>query len=132
MIASLLLLLSAIPAQVAAEPPPLTAEQLTKVRELVQRTQSVQAKLKTELAASQEQLARCYAEYQLDEPQVARLQAEILEQQKQLLASHHRLQTELRSIVGAERFQILSRRIENALRSSLKPAEKQSDKPAAK
>jgi len=118
MIVALLFSLLAAAPDEPREPPPLTTEQLTQVRALVQRTQTEQAALKTELAAAQDKLSRCYAEYKLDEPQVVKLQDEIVELQKKLLVSHHRLQKELRTIVGAERFLILSRRIENALRSS--------------
>ena len=99
-------------------PPPFTAEQLTQVRALVQRIQTEQATAKKELAEAQESLARCYAKYELDEKEVARLQTEILAQQQKLLSSHHQMQKELRTIVGAERFLVLSRRIENALRDT--------------
>ncbi|WP_425617104.1 hypothetical protein NA78x_000774 [Anatilimnocola sp. NA78] len=133
MIISLLLSLLAAAPEAPREPPPLSPEQLAQVRALVQRTQAEQQTLKAELATSQEKLTRCYAEYKLDEPQVEKLQDEIVDLQKKLLASHHRLQKELRTIVGAERFMILSRRIENALRSP-PPAtnSKSSDKPEPK
>jgi hypothetical protein len=114
----------------AADPPPLTAQQLDQVRTLVQRTQTEQAVARKSLLEAQEDLARCYADYELDQKRVGELQAEILGQQKRLLDTHHRMQTELRAIVGAERFQVLSRRIENALRSP--PPEKNNSSPANK
>lgn len=100
-----------------AEPPPLTTVQVEQVRTLIKRTQTEQARLKTELARSQKELAACYDVFELDEPQVEKLQKEIVELQRGLLASHHSMQTELRTIVGEERFKILSKRIANALRS---------------
>lgn len=100
-----------------APPPPLTAEQLTQVRDLVQRAQTEQSAARQALTEAQEDLARCYAKYELDEKEVTRLQSEIIAQQQKLLESHHQMQKELRTIVGAERFLVLSRRIENALRS---------------
>ncbi len=45
------------------------------------------------------------------------LQEEILDVQGKLLRSYHSMQKELRSIVGPERFLVLSRRIDNALRN---------------
>ncbi len=110
-----------------APPPPLTAEQLGQIRTLVQRTQAEQSRLKAALAVAQEKLAGCYASYELDEPRVVKLEQEILEHQKSLLASHHAMQKELRALVGPERFRILSRRIENVLKSP-KPQPMTNDK----
>jgi hypothetical protein len=101
----------------APAPPPLTEQQIDQVRTLVKRTQAEQARLKGALAKSQEKLAECYTVFELDGTQVDTLQTEIVDLQRKLLASHHSMQTELRTIVGPERFQILSRRISNALRS---------------
>lgn len=118
MIPALLLCLSLAAADAPpASPPPLTADQLTKVRALVQQTQTDHAAARQTLAEAQEELARCYAKYELDEKEVSRLQTVILGEQQKLLDSHHRLQKELRSIVGPERFLVLSRRIENVLKS---------------
>jgi hypothetical protein len=100
-----------------AAPPPLTAEQVTKVRALVRQTQTDHAAAKQALAEAQEELARCYSRYELDEKEVTRLQEVILAEQQKLLATHHRMQKELRAIVGAERFLVLSRRIENVLKN---------------
>jgi len=103
-------------------PPPLTSEQIAAVRTLVQRTQAAQTEAKEALTAAQEKLSREYANYELDAEQVAKLQAEIIAQQQRLLDSHHRLHVELRKIVGAERFQVLSKRIENLLKNPPPPA----------
>jgi|GEM_PF-4121636 len=110
------LVLTALAADEPRSAPSLTAQQVQQVRALVQRTQSEQAAAKKSLLAAQEDLARCYADYELDQKRVDELQTRILAQQRKLLDTHHRLQTELRNIVDAERFKVLSRRIENALR----------------
>lgn len=124
---SAILLIAATLAAVDAAPPPLTPEQLATVRTLVQRTQADQAAVRKALGTAQEELARCYAAYDLDLRLVEKLQTEIIEQQRKLLASHHRLHTELRMIVSGPRFEILSRRIENALRN---PPSSAKDEPA--
>lgn len=126
MINTLLLCLTlAVADEPKVTPPPLTADQVTKVRTLVQQTQADHAAARQALAEAQADLAHCYARYELDEKEVSRLQSVILGEQQKLLESHHRMQKELRSIVGAERFVILSKRIENVLKS---PPEPSSDK----
>src|SRR5688572_19326717 len=102
-------------------PPPLTDEQIAKVRLLVKTHQEEQQRLRGQLEKAQQKLAGCYAEYKLDEAEVEKLQAEILEVQGKLLRGYHTLQKELRSIVGPERFAILSRRIDNAIRNPPDP-----------
>jgi len=99
------------------QPPPLTEEQLTKVRTLVKTYQEEQTTLKAQLEKAQKKLADCYSRYELKDDEVKALQDEILEVQGKLLRSYHAMQKELRSIVGPERFLILSRRIDNALRN---------------
>ena len=99
------------------QPPSLTAEQITKVRALVKTHQEEQTKLKAQLDKAQKKLADCYARYELNDDAVSALQTEILEVQDALLKSYHGMQKELRSIVGPERFLILSKRIDNALRN---------------
>lgn len=116
MMTSLLLIVATFAADDAA-PPPLTPEQSSAVRALVQQTQAEQAVARKALLAAQEELARSYAAYDLNLQQVEKLQVEIVEQQRKLLASHHRLHTELRTIVSGPRFQVLSQRIENALKN---------------
>lgn len=98
-------------------PPPLTEEQLMKVRALVKTHQEEQVKLKGQLEKAQQKLADCYSRYELKDDDAKDLQAEILDVQGKLLRSYHSMQKELRSIVGPERFKILGRRIDNALRS---------------
>lgn len=123
MIHSLLICLTLATADEAkSAPPPLTADQVTQVRALVQQTQTDHAAARQALAEAQADLARCYARYELDEKEVARLQAAIIGEQQKLLDSHHRMQNELRSIVGAERFLVLSKRIENVLKNLPPPS----------
>lgn len=102
-------------------PPPLTEEQVIRVRTLVKTHQQERADLKARLETAQQKLAECYSRFELDEEQVHKLQAEVLELQGKLLRSYHGMQTELRTIVGPERFKILSRRIDNALRNPSEP-----------
>ncbi len=116
MIASLTLA-AVLSAPGADTPPPLTAEQLTRVRSLVKTHQEEQTRLKTQLEKAQRKLADLYSRYELKDDDVKALQDEILEVQRKLLRDYHAMQKELRSVVGPERFVILSRRIDNALRN---------------
>ena len=102
-------------------PPPLNEQQIEKVRALVKKHQEEQGMLKEQLEAAQRNLAECYAKYELDDAAVKKLQSEVLDTQGKLLASYHAMQKELRAIVGPERFAILSKRIENALRGPPEP-----------
>lgn len=92
-------------------PPPLTDEQVTKLRELVRSTQSKAAELQSQLDERQRELAALYAEYELKGRQAQRLQLEIVDLQRQMLANYHHMQTELRQIVGKERFEVLRQRL---------------------
>jgi peptidoglycan hydrolase CwlO-like protein len=102
-------------------PPPLTEQQIEKVRTLVKTHQEEQTTLKAQLEKAQRKLAECYAKYELDDAEVKKLQAEVLDAQGKLLAGYHAMQKELRAIVGPERFAILSKRIENAIRNPPDP-----------
>jgi TolA-binding protein len=95
--------------------PPITERQIAQVRELVQITQAQTTLLQARLSQRQRQLARLYSLYDLDEAQVRELQEEIIQLQRQLLEGHHRMQTQLRTIVGRERFEFLRRRLEQAV-----------------
>lgn len=95
-------------------PPPLNERQIVKVRELVQTSQEEIKNLNAQLNERQQRLALVYARYQLDQEACKQLQDEIIELQRKLLASHHRMQIELRTIVGKERFDHLRRRLEHA------------------
>jgi Spy/CpxP family protein refolding chaperone len=97
--------------------PQLTDEQLARVRNLLKSHQDEQPRLKAELDKAQQKLAALYSSYQLDEAAVTKAQQEVLNAQQKLLQSYHTMQKELRSIIGPERFQIMSRRIEQALKN---------------
>lgn len=112
----ILFLLTALLAP-AADPPPLTDGQIVRIRTLVKTHQDEQRTLKADLDAAQRKLAACYSRYELDETEARRVQAEVLAVQGKLLESYHALQTELRAVVGPERFKVLRARIENALRN---------------
>lgn len=117
MIASLCLVAVLTVPRADPAPPPLTEEQLAKVKALVKTHQEEQTTLKAQLEKAQKKLADCYSRYELKDDDVKTLQTEILDVQGKLLKSYHTMQKELRSIVGPERFLILSRRIDNALRN---------------
>jgi hypothetical protein len=65
----------------------------------------------------QRELGEVYTVYELDEPRAQKLQAEIVELQRLLLANHHRMQAELRAIVSRERFEFLRKRLANVVTS---------------
>ena len=110
-----------VAAQDSAPPPPLTSTQLARVRELVRVTQNQSTLLQARLGEQQRALARLYAQFELDEKETRKLQNEIVERQRQLLASHHQMQVEVRKVVGKERFEILRRRLERVLTPSTPP-----------
>ncbi len=110
-----------VAAQDATAPPPLSPTQLTRVRELVRVTQEQSAKLQVRLGDRQRELAAVYAVYTLNENEAQRLQKEIVKLQQELLANHHRLQVELRTLVTQERFDTLRRRLERAADKSSAP-----------
>jgi len=112
------------------QPPPLSAEQLEKIRALVRTTQTRDAELKAALEGKQRELALAYSLFDLDEARVSALEDEILALQRQLLANYHALHVELRKTVGPERFAVLISRINAVMQS---PAERSKEKgtPAA-
>jgi len=108
-----LLFLSLLFAQTPEKPavPPLTEEQIARLRELIRATNEKAAEVAGQLEAKERELARHYGEYELNERQVAALEAEIVELQRQKLAHYHRMHVELRTIVGKERFDVLKQRL---------------------
>ncbi len=94
-----------------ASSPPLSPEQMVRVRKLVQSVQTQATLLQARLDQRQRELAEVYMAYELDEPRAQKLQAEIVELQRLLLTNHHRMQVELRMIVSRERFEFLRRRL---------------------
>ncbi len=113
-------------------PPPLSPEQIVRVRKLVQSVQTEATLLQARLDQRQRELAEVYAVYELDEPRAQKLQAEIVELQRLLLANHHRMQAELRAIVSRERFEFLRRRLANVVTSpATDPAPSADPKPSA-
>ena len=108
-------------------PAPLSEDQVKQLRALMYATQTTATTLQTQLDEKQRELAKIYAQYELNQRQALRLQSEIVELQKQLLANHHKLQVELRSIVGQERFEMLRLRVLNSL--TPKPKDKEPEPP---
>ncbi len=109
-------------------PPPLTEAQVTAVRDLLRTTQATAERLRRQLAERERELADKYASFDLDEAAADKLQAEIVDLQKRLLANYHHLQVELRKVVGPQRFAQLKARLDNALRpkpkTDAKPGER--------
>jgi hypothetical protein len=108
----LALLLAQAPDKPAA--PPLTEEQITRLRMLVRDSQEKATALTGELEAKERELARLYGEYELNERLATALEAEIVELQRQKLLHYHRMHVELRTIVGKERFDVLKQRLRQA------------------
>jgi chromosome segregation ATPase len=102
-------------------PSPLTEEQVSRLRELVRATSETAKRLQAQLDEKQQQLARVYAQFELNERLATRLESEIVELQRQLLANHHKMQVELRTIVEKERFEVLRQRLSRALAPPKEP-----------
>jgi hypothetical protein len=112
-------------------PPPLTEEQRTKIGKLANDTQKEAGRLKGLLEERQKELAAVYARYELDEKRAMKLETEILDLQRQMLANYRKMQVELRTLIGEDRFTILKQRLDRFLQP---PAEKApgKEKPPAK
>ena len=63
-------------------------------------------------------------QYKLDEEKVTKLAAEVLDLQRQMLTNYRKMQVELRTVVGEERFNQLRRRLDNMLKTPPKGDEK--------
>ena len=100
-----------------SEPPPLTQEQRDRISKLATETQQESIRLKALLEKHQRELTRLYGEYELDAKEAKKIEADILDLQKQLLDNYHKMQVELRTLVGKERFLILKKRLDNLLQS---------------
>jgi hypothetical protein len=111
-------------AAVAADPPPLTDEQKARISKLANETKQESERLKALLDLRQMELAAVYAEYKLDEDRAAKLEADVLDLQRQMLANYRKMQVELRTLVGEERFKQLRRRLDNMLKPPTKTNEK--------
>ena len=108
-------------AQDATAPAPLTDQQLQRIRPIIQGTQAETARAQSRLAECQRELATLYARYDLDEAAARKLQDEIVELQRRLLTTHHRMQIALRATVNAEQFDRLRRRLEQMTAPSPAP-----------
>src|SRR2546422_10649581 len=84
--------------------PPLTEEQRARLSRVANGAQQDAARFKSLLKDREQELAQVYALYDLDEQRATKLEAEILELQRQMLDSHRKLQVDLRAVVGKERF----------------------------
>ena len=107
-----------------AEPPPLTDEQKARISKLANETKQEADRLKAQLDLRQRELAEVYAHYILDVEKVTKLEAEVLDLQRQMLKNHRKMQVELRTLVVEERFNQLRRRLDNMLKTPPKGDEK--------
>jgi hypothetical protein len=112
------------PVVLRADPPPLTEEQRTRIAKLANETKREADRLKALLDRRQHELAEVYAAFKLDEDKADKLEVEILDIQKQMLANHRKMQVELRALVDEERFNVLRRRLDNMLKTPAEPVEK--------
>ena len=106
-----------LPAGEPTETPPLSDQQRTRIAELAKRTQDESVQLKAQLEEQQRKLAAIYAAYNLDADSATKLETEILDLQRQMLANYRRLQVELRTVVSEERFAILRQQLDHLLQS---------------
>jgi hypothetical protein len=97
--------------QTKTDPAPMTDEQLVRLRALIKETQERAAAIKAQLDDRERELARLYLEYELNEPRATVLEAEIVALQRDKFANYHKMQVELRTIVGKERFDLLKQRL---------------------
>src|SRR5262249_37309610 len=79
-------------ANTPGSPPPLTEDQLTRIRKLADDTQKEAVRLKTLLDHRQKELAGVYSKYDLDEKRATQLETEILDIQKKMLANYRKMQ----------------------------------------
>ena len=105
--------------------PPLNEYQLGRIKKLADDTQKEAVRLKTLLDHRQKELAGVYSKYELDEKRATQLETEILDIQKKMLANYRKMQVELRTLIGEERFTILKQRLDRMLQP---PAEKPTPK----
>src|SRR5262249_29698837 len=89
-----LFLLLAAAADPVPEPPPLTEDQRARISKLANDTKQEADRLKGLLDQNQRALAGVYDQYELDEAKATKLEAEILDVQKQMLANHRKMQVE--------------------------------------
>lgn len=101
-------------AQVEQPAPPLSEEQVVRLRALVRDTQTKATALSAQLEAKERELGQVFAAYVLDERRAAVLEGEIVELQRQKLANYHHMQVELRAIVDQQRFDVLKQRLRQA------------------
>jgi hypothetical protein len=109
---------------IRAEPKPLTDEQKTKISKVANETKQEADRLKALLDSKQQDLASVYTLYKLDEERATKLETEILDLQREMLANHRKMQVEIRALVGEETFVQLRKRLELMLKSPPKPVQK--------
>lgn len=85
----------------------LSADQMTRVRDLHTETYQAMRTLEGQLREQRRALETAYGEFKLDTARVRQLNNRINEIQRDLLEKHTHLQVELRKILTADQFQRL-------------------------
>ncbi len=106
-----------------SEPPPLTEQQAARIQRLVAAVKKQDGVVRRQLVSAQQELIGAYADYELDERRIAELQERIASLQRDLLKNYHRLQLELRRIVGPERFRTVKLRVDYNMRNRQTPTD---------
>ncbi len=134
MLATVLMGVAFVSLVTAEDRPPLKfpQEQTAHVRRLVGAVQTDATLLQARLDERQRELAELYTQYELDEQRARKLQDEIVELQRAMLANHHRMQVELREIVDKERFTFLRQRLRHLVAPAAPDAPKQEPNPDSK
>lgn len=120
MMASILLCTLFVAGAATERPAPLTPQQITKLQQVVRRTQDRNVKLKAALDDRQQELMKAYSQFKLREKRISQLHKEIINLQRELLENYRDLQVELRDIVGEQRFIHLKKRIDLFLKGKKK------------
>jgi hypothetical protein len=113
-----LVALLALAPEPAPAPPSLTPEQRARLGQLARDGEATAAQLKARLEKLQQELALVYAEFELDETRASRLEAEILDLQRQMLANYRKVQVGLRALVDKKGFLALRKRIDRLIKSA--------------
>ncbi len=120
---------------VAGQPedrPRLTQTQVTRLQQVVRRTQSRNTSLRAGLGDRQRQLVAAYSKFELDETRISQLHKEVIDLQRDLLNNYRDLQTELRGIVGKQQFSHFKKRIDGILEGEKKKPARRAKNSAAK
>ena len=120
MMTSIVLCTLLVAGQASDRPAPLAPQQITKLQQVLRRTQDRNVQLKAALDNRQQKLMKAYSQFELDEKRISQLHKEIIDLQRELLENYRGLQVKLRDIVGEQRFLHLKKRIDLILKGKKK------------